>query len=889
MSPAPLKRIFRTLFVLLIVAVALAGVALYMAKKYEPEVREIVVYEINRLLDVEVSVEDINLSFFQRFPYASLRFSNVVIPEAYSTGAPDTLLYVKDLYLQISLWDFLRKQYRISEADLNTGFMRMAIFDNGKDNYHFWKSSESPDPAVLSLNDIALNNFKFRYSEGKTLDLSIHLLSAHATGMFGSEVYDLATDCDLVLTKLISQNDILYTDLPLSGNLNLSINNLSKKHELNAPQLKLGNEKMSVQGTYNPELQHEWRIAAKAEDAKIEHIIALLPLNMQKGMRDYKARGRSDIVFEMSDAQNRFLQMDLLFDKTKGSFQHDIALGKAVVDKAAGSLQLRGNVLSLYIDHIHGSLGPGEVKVQGSIRDFNAPQFDLNVDGNLDLQEVRNFFNLDYLDEMKGSLSLTGNFKGKLPEGMASEHLAFLKGIDFDGNMQLSNGALRPRGSSTQFEAVNGSISLHNNAFLVEQASATVNGNAFQFSGKISNALPYLVRDDQQLFIAANFTADHIDLNRLWATSSSTKRDTSYQFNLPEKVSFDFSLDVGKVNFRRFEAEEISGRAVYNNGLLNLNPIAFKLASGRASGKATVERITGSSYSFQSAVKLNEIDISQLFYTFENFSQEMIGHHQISGKADASVTFSATLRRDLSFDYNSILSKIELEVVKGKLKEIKALGDVAAYLRGNLMWRSLVKVDAFGKKLAAIDFDTLRNTIEIRNREVYIPAMRIGSTALTLNLSGKHGFDNQIDYRMSFRLNELFRAGKAKEEEFGYITDDKTGLRLYLQMSGTVDDPIFSVDKEGARQKRKVEFEQEKHTFKSILKEEFGLFKSDSSLTTPGNSQQQKGPVYDVEWDEFDKRTDSLQTPDMKLKKKAGQQSTKDRKYHEYLEKDDDL
>ncbi|MCA1752990.1 MAG: AsmA-like C-terminal region-containing protein, partial [Flavobacteriales bacterium] len=285
---------------------------------------------------------------------------------------------------------------------------------------------------------------------------------------------------------------------------------------------------------------------------------------------------------------------------------------------------------------------------------------------------------------------------------------------------------------------------------------------------------------------------------------------------------------------------------------------------------------------------LSGINITEFFRVFENFGQNIIGHHQISGTADAGIRFSALLRDDLSFDLNTVKSQIELEVVKGRLKDVEALADVAAYLRGNVVWSSLVRVDAFEKKLASVDFDTLRNTIEIKDRTVYIPAMRIGSSALTLHLSGQHDFDHNIDYHLNFRLNELFRPGKPSSDEFGYITDDGSGLRLFLRMAGTADDPEFSMDRQGARQKRKEEFQREKSTFKGMLKEEFGLFKSDTTLKSPPTDKNKNAPVFDVKWNEFD-NSDSTKAKDSKPKKKRGLFAPKEDDGYDGLDGDDDL
>lgn len=88
-----LKKFLKYLSAFLVLLV-LAGIgAYYLAKKFEPEVRNVVVGELNKHLAAPVKVGDINLSLLQRFPYASLRFSDVVVPEMKKDVATtDTLI-----------------------------------------------------------------------------------------------------------------------------------------------------------------------------------------------------------------------------------------------------------------------------------------------------------------------------------------------------------------------------------------------------------------------------------------------------------------------------------------------------------------------------------------------------------------------------------------------------------------------------------------------------------------------------------------------------------------------------------------------------------------------------------------------------------------------------
>lgn len=205
-----MNKLFKYVAFLLILLIGLAGLAYYLAKKYEPEVTRAIIGELNKHLESEVSVEDINLSLTQRFPFASLRMSNVVIPETGDWKVDgDTLIFVKDLYLQIGLLDFFKKNYTITDAEVNNGFFRMKYDVDGNENFRFWKSpGDSSSESSLSIRNVYFNDFEYRLENADDLQIDVFFNAAHARGNFGKDLYDIQLDLDCKLSKLVSSEKI---------------------------------------------------------------------------------------------------------------------------------------------------------------------------------------------------------------------------------------------------------------------------------------------------------------------------------------------------------------------------------------------------------------------------------------------------------------------------------------------------------------------------------------------------------------------------------------------------------------------------------------------------------------------------------------------------------
>jgi len=883
-----LKTFVKYLIGFIVILVVGIFAAYFLAKKFEPEVKDIILYELNRNLDVEVKVADINFSLLQRFPYASLRLSEVVIPQVRNGVQSDTLIYIKDLYLQIGLFDFIRRNYRVSEAEINQGFFHMDTYADGTDNYHFWKAAEDTiSKAALSLSDIEIKSFAYRLRAGDDLEIAVYVENGEASGNFGAEVYDIRSDSRIHINQVISSGDTMFKNQLIDGEIALHIDQIKKIYAFDSNDISLGKEDFKLLGNYNlSQSPGLWDVNLSTTNAKIENLAEIMPAALRKSTQSYKARGRTDLVLQMNTTPKGYFNVNVVFDNTQGTFQHNVALGTAKIKTASGSLQVRSNVTSLYIDALTAGIGPGELNARGKIVDFGAPAFDLSLSGSMDLEELKNFLNVPSVERLEGKLRLQGSLQGKLPRNRKDETISLLKGIDFLGEIKLKDGLFKIKDQGQTFEKINGDIDLRNNALIINNARAIVNGSAFEIAGTIENALPYLSSEGQKLHIRAQFKSASLDFNDIWVSESS-KADTTYRFQLPNDVSFDLGLDIGKINFRRFEALEVNGKAQYQNGFLTMNPFTFRAASGLVRANASVERLNATTYLAKTRATLENIAIDELFYQFENFDQDVVRSTHLEGRTNAQITFSGTFGQNLSFREETIQAQIDLMILKGKLKKLEAFQAIADYLKESTVWRSLVQVDAFEKKLQMVAFDTLQNSIRIGNKMIFIPAMKIGSSAMTINLSGQHSFNNDIDYSLNFRLSELLRSSKTQNDDFGYIVEDQTGLRLFMQMTGTTDNPVFSLDKEAARDKRKRELEKEKNVFKSILKEEFGLFKSDTTLQGVPTTPAKQGTRFSVEWDEFNQ--DSVPANKPKSTQRKSKKSKTDEKIYDDLDSDDDL
>ena len=97
-----LIRILLGILIFLVLAVGTGFLIIYFNQDY---IKQVFVAEINKSLQTEISVKDIEFSVFEKFPNASLRFSDVIAKDAVKDAVKDTLLIAKSIFLEFNIMD----------------------------------------------------------------------------------------------------------------------------------------------------------------------------------------------------------------------------------------------------------------------------------------------------------------------------------------------------------------------------------------------------------------------------------------------------------------------------------------------------------------------------------------------------------------------------------------------------------------------------------------------------------------------------------------------------------------------------------------------------------------------------------------------------------------
>ena len=120
--------------------------------------------EINKFITTKIEVsDDIDVSIFEKFPQASIKFQNVNIYESSNNGIYK-MAHAGNLYLAFDIWNIVKSNYIINDLYFEDGYLNIKIDQNGKKNYQIIKDDSSTTTnSALDLKNIVLKNVILSY------------------------------------------------------------------------------------------------------------------------------------------------------------------------------------------------------------------------------------------------------------------------------------------------------------------------------------------------------------------------------------------------------------------------------------------------------------------------------------------------------------------------------------------------------------------------------------------------------------------------------------------------------------------------------------------------------------------------------------------------------
>lgn len=800
---------------------------------YKDDICQAAIDEANKHLKAKVTVSEVELTFWSTFPNLSIDFKNVYIqdPRDGST-VHDTLMYTDLIRCKVNPFDIWREKYKVKSLEIHPGVLNLKVDSTGNNNYDIFKEPEestSSESFDFKLKDVQFKNFRFNYvNEATAQEYRTHIKQMSLEGNLSNDIFTAAAKSDLKIIAAKSGQLTLVSNKPAKLGVGVKVNTRDGTVEIPKSTISVANLPFNFEGKVDT-LGFNFQLSGK--DIGIEDAANNLAIEETKEIKafsgtgtllfDLKVEGKNEATTPVEITCDFGVEKGTLRDPNSGISLRDLSLDGAYSNVGGPEKEY------VTLKNIGFQTQGGPFSANLKITEFDAPLFQGNAVGLVNLSVIRSLFKLTDFEQLKGTVDVSSRFAVKThvqPDDSKTYDIR-----KCEGEVEFNKVKAQLVDDKRIYRDIEGRVFLRNDRVGLDGITLMIGSSDFALDGVFKGVSEYFAKTGN-LVADVEVHSDRIILEDLGSDSKEDKLQHDRWYVLPADIEGKAYLDVKKMRYDKHDFLNLKGNMKIKDRVIHFPKVNVTNGGANASGWVKISEDRPEIFNISSHVVSNNISFQKLFKEWDNFEQDVIKSRNITGTAKVSLEFRAPFDLRSGILMNSIEAKAGITIDNGHLKNVQAFREITQSLNEMSSARLAIgkeNIKMFEKKLLDLKFNRLENTLVIRNGVIVIPSMSVKSSALDLEISGKHTFANQIDYRFGFRFRDL---KQAKTSEFGEIRDDGTGKHVFMRMYGDLYDPSFEWDAEASKEYKKEQRQKAAADARSIFKSEFGLFKNDTTV-----------------------------------------------------------
>ncbi|MGE5318342.1 MAG: AsmA-like C-terminal region-containing protein [Chloroflexota bacterium] len=826
------KRVAIVIAVLLIISAAIFGSISYLRGD---KIKNLLLGELNKHLTTEVTVRQIELSFLKSFPYASLILNDVVIKAPRELNGSPGLLSAKVLMLRFNLISVITGKYTIHSIYVKNASISFYEDGLGHKNYNILKSTgtTSGNEVNFNIRKLTIEESKAYYrNTGRNDDIAVSIGTLAMKGALQAKQFTMKLKGNFHNDKLIVSGTTILPAGQAKAETLIEINTIKELLDFKQSVVTFENIQTEFNGKYSFGNISSADFIVKSIKGEVPQILKVIPPWVADFFNPYRPEGlitaHGSIKGPGDDPEK--WKISVTGDLTNGKLTYETDKLAFHDVEVSGSLYYAGKTSSevLNLSKFSGKLGSGNFKGTAMIRNFADAHGTITLHVNTNIKELENLLTNDYFTQLNGKLIADVAYNGPLTGNNRIDR-------NIKGEATFSDAGFVY--NKEPVSEMNGSVEFRENKLFLDGFTCTIGTSDLKANGTIDNLVGYFLGDKKNVLANLSLYSNRIvleDLIGLVASSGSESVSTSI---FPPNIAFNSVVSISSLTYKKLNTENITGSFSLKDDILRGSNINIKALGGTIAANGLINGRYGNKAQIVSEATFNNVDINKLFYQFDNFGQKSLVSDNLKGTGDAKVDFATSLYSNFTINTETIEAVADLEIRNGELNDFEPLQALSRFL------------DA--RELKNVKFATLKNRIEITHKTVLIPRMEINSSALNLIGYGTHTFGNDIDYHVNILLSDVLKAKRKKHDEAEqYVEDDGLGKpRLFLRLTGPIDDPIVKYDTQAVSKKIANDLKNEKKVLKDALRKEFGK-KSVSPAPNGSKTTEKPSTEFQIEWDE---------------------------------------
>ena len=151
-------------------------------------------------------------------------------------------------------------------------------------------------------------------------------------------------------------------------------------------------------------------------------------------------------------------------------------------------------------------------------------------------------------------------------------------------------------------------------------------------------------------------------------------------FELPKNINANVSAIIKDASFNKFHMSDFSAQLPHQ-GVLKVNKIKLNSMSGEITGEMRfLNQPSSDKLRMISTAKLNQINVRQLFYAFENFGQTTMRHKHLRGKTSSEIYIRSEWDLFLNPITDQLYAFMDIQINDGELIDFEPMLLMSDYI-----------------------------------------------------------------------------------------------------------------------------------------------------------------------------------------------------------------
>ena len=366
-----------------------------------------------------VKVGDSELSLFGNFPYVSIKVYDVQIFETKKDKA-SMIMDVKDIYIGFNLWDIVKGNYDIQSLIVEDGVFNIVIHEDNTTNIQnsLATTADTEAPSTnIHLKKIELKNLDIHtLDEATNTDVEKYVYSG--LGGFSQKDSIIAghIDTDFELHVIKDGDTTFIHKKHFEVHTDVAFNERTGILDIQPTSIVMENGDFELQGSIDTKNDVDLDLAIKGTKPNFDMLIAFAPADVIPVLEKYKNAG--EIYFNASikgpsNKGNRpFINANFGAGK---AYLENTERGKKIDNMGFNGHFTNGknrdaSTMEFSLTNMTASIEKGEFEGAIFVKNFDAPEVDMQINSNFNLGFFVDFLNLEEVEEASGEVSLKMNF-----------------------------------------------------------------------------------------------------------------------------------------------------------------------------------------------------------------------------------------------------------------------------------------------------------------------------------------------------------------------------------------------------------------------------------------------------------------------------------------------